>query len=146
VDRPVVLDQHDWFGWPAGLWAVELVELLEMGDEVGAALGRASMDDKLVRDVIERAQHRHLFGLPRRWHTQVRTGLCPGARQIRMRQRFTLVAVKQNDVAGFGLKFAQLQAQADPIHLAGVLAPLQRVPGPPPAKLFFATPWTIATG
>ena len=63
-----------------------------------------------------------------------------------MRQRLALIAVEQHDVAGFGLTLAQLQAQADPIHLAGGLASLQRVPGPPPTELFFATPWTIATG
>src|SRR5450432_138465 len=54
-----------------------------------------------------------------------------------MRQRLAFVAVKQHDVARFGLAFAQLQTQADPIHLAFRLAPLQRVPGPPPAELFF---------
>src|ERR1700680_3795286 len=32
-----------------------------MGHKVGAALGRAGMDDELARDVIERAQHRHLL-------------------------------------------------------------------------------------
>ncbi len=54
-----------------------------------------------------------------------------------MRQRLALVAVEKNDVAGFGLTLAQLQAQADPIHLAGRLPSLQRVPGPPPTELFF---------
>ena len=37
-----------------------------------------------------------------------------------MRQRLALVAVEQNDVAGFGLLFAQLQTQADPFNLAAV--------------------------
>ena len=41
-----------------------------------------------------------------------------------MRQRLALVAVEQNDVAGLGLPLAQVQAQADPIHLAGSLPPL----------------------
>ena len=27
----------------------------------------------------------------------------------------------------------------------GVLPPFQRVPGPPPTEVFFATPWTTAT-
>src|SRR4029077_20593878 len=53
VDRPIVLDQHDRLGGPTGLGAVEVVELLEMGHKVGAALGRAGMDDELARDVIE---------------------------------------------------------------------------------------------
>ena len=39
----------------------------------------------------------------------------PGASEIGMRQRLALVAVKKHDVAGFGLPFAQLQAQADPL-------------------------------
>jgi hypothetical protein len=51
-------------------------------------------------------------------------------------------AVEQNDVAGFGLALAQLQTQADPIHLARGL----RVSGPSPAEGFFAMPWIIASG
>ena len=54
-----------------------------------------------------------------------------------MRQRLALVAIEQNDVAGFGLLLAQLQAQAHPFDLACGLASLQRVPRPPPAELFF---------
>ena len=53
-------------------WVQREVELLQMGDEIAAALGRAGMDDELARDVIERPQHRDLLGLPRRRHTQVR--------------------------------------------------------------------------
>ena len=108
-----------------------------MGHEVAAALGRAGVDDELARDVIERAQHRHLLCLSRRRHAQVSAGLGPGAGEIGMRQRLALVAVEKNDVAGFGLTLAQLQAQADPIDLAGDLPSFQRVPGPPPAELFF---------
>ena len=63
-----------------------------------------------------------------------------------MRQRLALIAVEKNNVARFGLLFAQLQAQAHPFHLALRLTPLQRVPGPPPTELFFATPWTVANG
>ncbi len=137
VDRPIVLDQHDRFGRPAGHGAVELVELLEMGDEVAAALGRAGMDDELAGEVIERAKHCHLLGLSRRRHAQVGAGLRPRSGKIGMRQRLALVAVEQHDVAGCGLLLAQVQAQADAIHLAGDLAPLQRVTGPPPAELFF---------
>ena len=54
-----------------------------------------------------------------------------------MRQRLALIAVEKNNVARFGLLFAQLQAQAHPFHLAFRLTSLQRVPGPPPAELFF---------
>jgi hypothetical protein len=63
-----------------------------------------------------------------------------------MRQRLALIAVEKNNVARFGLLFAQLQAQAHPFHLAFRLTSLQRVPGPPPAELFFARPWTVANG
>ena len=95
------------------------------------------MDDELARDVIERPQHRDFLGLSRCRHTQVRANLGPCAGEIGMRQRLALVAVKKNNVPSFGLLFAQLQAQADPFDLAGDLASLQRVPGPPPTELFF---------
>jgi hypothetical protein len=54
-----------------------------------------------------------------------------------MRQRLAFVAVKKNDIASFGLTLAKLRTQTDPVHLAGCLASLQRVPGPPPTELFF---------
>jgi hypothetical protein len=41
-----------------------------------------------------------------------------------MRQRLALIAVEENDVAGFRLLFSQLQAQADPFDLGGDLAAL----------------------
>ena len=146
VDRTIVLDQHDRLGLSPGLRSKETVELLQMGDEIAAALGRAGMDDELARDVIERPQHRDLLGLPRRRHPQVRPRLRPGAGEIGMRQRLALIAVEKNNVARFGLLFAQLQAQAHPFYLAFRLTSLQRVPGPPPAELFFARPWTVANG
>jgi hypothetical protein len=54
-----------------------------------------------------------------------------------MRQRLALVAIEQNNVAGFGLLLAQLQTQADPFDLVGDLASLQGVPRSPPTELFF---------
>src|SRR6202049_4622751 len=54
-----------------------------------------------------------------------------------MRQRLTFVTVKKNDITSLNLTFTKLQTQTDPIHLAGGLASLQRVPGPPPTELFF---------
>ena len=54
MDRTIVLNQHDRLGLASGLRAVETVDLLEMDDEVAAALGRAGMDDELAREVIER--------------------------------------------------------------------------------------------
>ena len=137
MDRAIVLDQHDRLGLPPGLGAVESVELLEMGDEVATALGRAGMDDEFARDVIERSQDRYLLGLSRCRHAQVRTRLRPYPGEIGMRQRLALVAKEENNVACLGLLLAQLQAQADPFHLACCLTSLQRVPGPPPTELFF---------
>ena len=96
VDRPIVLDQHDRLGGPTGFGAIEVVELLEMGHEVAAALGEAGMDDELAGDVIERAQHRHLLGLSRRRDAQVCAGLRPGAGKIGMGQRLAFVAVEKN--------------------------------------------------
>jgi hypothetical protein len=63
-----------------------------------------------------------------------------------MCQCLALVAIKQDDVASLGLSLAQLKPQPDALDLAGNLAAFQRVPGPPPAEVFFAAPWTVATG
>src|ERR1700690_1855815 len=137
VDRTIVLDQHDRLGLASRLRAVEMIDLLEMGDEVTAAFGRTGMDDEPSRERVERPQYCDLPGLSRRWHTQVRSRLRPGAGEIGMGQRLALVPVEKHNVAGFGLLSAQLQAQADSLHLAGDLASLQRVPRPPPAEVFF---------
>jgi hypothetical protein len=53
VDRTIVLDQHDRLGLSPGLRSKETLELLQMGDEIAAALGRAGVDDELARGVIE---------------------------------------------------------------------------------------------
>src|SRR5271165_3288143 len=68
--------------------------------------------------------------------------LCAAKRHFTRNQTLTVsgrkkLRVEKNDVARFGLPFAQLQAQAHPFHLAFRLASLQRVPRPPPAELFF---------
>ena len=54
-----------------------------------------------------------------------------------MRQGLALVAVEEDDVAGFGLSLAQLKAQSHAFDLGGNLAAFQRVPGPPPTEVFF---------
>ncbi|MGX5844987.1 hypothetical protein ACWGTI_30345 [Mesorhizobium sp. ArgA1] len=74
--------------------------------------------------------------MARRRHPQIHTAPGPCPRQIGIRQRLTLVAVKQNDVAGLGLGFAQLQTQPHALDLVGNLAAFQRVPGSPPAEVF----------
>jgi hypothetical protein len=53
MDRAVVLDQHDGLGWLARLGAVGLIKLLEVSDEVAAALGRARVHDQVSGDVIQ---------------------------------------------------------------------------------------------
>ena len=53
-----------------------------------------------------------------------------------MRQRLALIAVEQNDVAGFGLLFEKMKTRADPLDCGRDLTPLQRVPGSPPAEVF----------
>src|SRR5271166_6438315 len=137
VDRPIVLDQHDGLDGSSWLGAVQKVELLQVGDEVAGPLGRTGVHGQLARDMIERSDHRHFFGLSRRRHSQVRTALGPCARQIRVGQGLALVAIKEDDVAGLGLGLAQLKAQPHALDLAGALAAFQRVPGPPPAEVFF---------
>src|SRR5208282_2463354 len=56
---------------------------------------------------------------------------------VRRNHLSVLASPSDVNVARFGLLFAQVQAQAHPFHLAFRLASLQRVPGPPPAELFF---------
>ena len=146
MDRPVVLDQHDRLARSSRHGAIKSIELLEMRHEVAAALGGTGMDDELAGDMIERAQHRHFLGLTGRRYAQIGAGFCPRSGAIRMRQRLALIAIKQNDVAGGGLLLAQLQTQANPIHLAGNLPPFQGVPRPPATALFFAAPGTVASG
>ena len=137
MDRPIVQDKHNRLGWPTGHGAEELVELLQMGDEIAAALGWAGVDDELARAVIERAQHRDLLGLPRRRHAQIGAGPGPGSGEVGMGQRLAFIGKEQHDVAGFGLLFEKLQAQTDPLDLFRDLPSFQRVPGPPVAELFF---------
>ena len=64
VDRPVILDQHDRLHGASRFGGIQVVELLEVSDEVAAALGRARVHDQLARGMNERADHRHLLGLP----------------------------------------------------------------------------------
>ena len=137
VDRAVVEHHDDRLDGRPGLRAVEAVEGLQMRDEVGAALGREVVTMSWRVTSIERAHHGDLLGLPGRRHAQVRAALGPGAGEIGMRQRFALIAVEQHDVAGLGLRLAQLEPQSDAIDGVGILTALQRVPGPPPAETLF---------
>ena len=144
VDGTVVLDQHDRAGRASGLRAVEMIDLLEMGDEVAAAFGRAGMHDEPARmndqatpvsrpfwPVPALARASPLPTSPRRGRD--RDVSTPRSRR-RREARCRLLRPAVCAVAGAG----------HPLHLAGDLASLQRVPGPPPAEVFFATPWTVA--
>jgi hypothetical protein len=51
-------------------------------------------------------------GLPRRRHAQVRATLGPGAGEIGMCQGLALIAEQEHDVAGLGLRLAQLEPRA----------------------------------
>lgn len=64
VDRAIVLDQDDRREGLSGPRTIEPIELLEMGDEIAAALGRAGVDDEFADRVIERAQQRDLLCPP----------------------------------------------------------------------------------
>lgn len=137
VDWPVVLDQHHGLGGLTGLGAVDPIELFKVGDKVAAAFGLGGMHDEFAGRVIERAQNRDFFCLARCRNAQIRARLCPCTSEVRVSQRLALVAVEQNDVADCGLLLEKLEAQADPLDFASHLTTLQRVPGPPPAELFF---------
>ena len=64
-----------------------------------------------------------------------------------MRQRLALIAVEKNNVARFGLLFAQLQAQAHPFHLAFGLTSLPAcAEAAASGTFFFVRPWTAANG
>ena len=136
----VVLDQHHRFDRLPRLRSIEPVQLLKMSDEVAAALAAAGVHDKPASHVIKRPEHGDLPCLSRRGHAQIGTCLCPGTGEIGMRQRLALIAVEQNDVAGFGLLPAQVQTQTDAFDLGGNLTALQRVPWTPPTTFFCAGP------
>ena len=55
-----------------------------------------------------------------------------------MRQRLALIAVEKNNVARFGLLFAQPQAQAHPFHFAFRLTPLSACAGAAANGTFFS--------
>lgn len=117
-----------------------------MSDEVAAALAAAGVDNELACDVLKRTEQRDFLRLSRRGDPQIGSCLRPDAGEVGMRQCLALVTVEQDDVTRFGLLLAQLQTQADPLNLGGDLAALQRVPRTSPAELFYAPPWTMASG
>src|SRR5271167_380479 len=134
VDRAVVEHNDGRLRRRSGLWAVEAVDGLQVRDEVGAAFGAGGGDDEPALGPIERPHHGNLLGLPRRRHAQVRATLGPGAGQIGMCQRLTLIGEQEHDVASLGLRFTQPEPQTNTIDGVGVLTSFQRVPRPTPAE------------
>ena len=104
------------------------------------------MHNEPACEVIERAHHGHFLGLPRRRHTQIGAAFGPCTRQIGMRQRLALVAVKQHDVTGLCLGLAQLKPEPNALDLSRDLPPLQRVPWPPPPEVFFRSAFESCDG
>ena len=91
------------------------------------------MHNEFPCDGVEHAQYRHLLRLPRRGDAQVRSAWCPGVGEVWMGQGFGFVSVKQDDIAGLSLLAPDPKAKTDAVDLSRVLAPLQSVPGAPPA-------------
>jgi hypothetical protein len=83
--------------------------------------------DEPASGVTERSHHRDLLGLAGHRHTQISTALGPSSGQIGMRQRLALVGEQKHDVAGFHLRFAQSDPQANAIDGVGVLTAFQAV-------------------
>src|SRR5215204_7779594 len=86
---------------------------------------------------IEHPEHRDFRALARGWNAQVGPFLGPDVRQVRMGQRFGLVAEQKHNVARLGLGFEQRPAQARTVHRVRVLAAFQGVAGPSPAEIPF---------
>src|SRR5215210_1132383 len=84
---------------------------------------------------VEHPEHRYLGALARGRNAQVDPFLGPDMRQVRMGERFGLVAEQKYDVARLGLGFEQLPAQARPVHRVCVLAAFQGMARPSPAEI-----------
>ena len=134
MDRAVVEDEHDRLERDPELGPEAPVNLLQESDEVRTALGARGLHDQVARRPVEKAEHRDLLALARGRNAQIGSLLGPDMRQVGMGQRFGLVLEQQDDVARLGLRFEQLPAQTGAVHRVRILAALQRVTRPPPAK------------
>src|SRR3954467_6031465 len=134
VDRAVVENEHERLDRTPELGTIAAIDLLQESDEVRASFGPAGVNDELALRPVEHPEHRHFGALARRWNAQIGPSFGPDMRQVRMGERFGLVAEEQHDVARFGLGFEQLPAQARPVHRVRVLASLQRVARTAPAE------------
>src|SRR4051794_5267736 len=134
VDRAVVEDEHEGLDRNPELGPIAPIDLLQESDEVRASFGPAGVNNELALRPVEHPEHRHFGALARRRNAQIGPSLGPDVRQVRMGERFGLVAEEQHDVTGLSLRFEQLPAQARPVHGVGVLPTFQRVAGSPPAE------------
>jgi hypothetical protein len=137
VNRPVVEHEMDGFLQFSRPRPVEPIELLQQGDEIRAALGRAPMHDQATAGMVERSQKRQLSRLPGCRHAQVGAALGPGMRQIGMGQRFGLVLRQQHDIAGLGLQLQDFEAEAEAVDGVGVLSSEQAMTRATPAIAVF---------
>jgi hypothetical protein len=93
VDWSVVEHRDQGPGSFAG--AVGGAKLVEQGNEVGGALGRAGVHQKTPMHRIKGAEHRPLFRLTGRLDAQLGAAPGPAARQIGMRERLGFVEEHQ---------------------------------------------------
>ena len=125
VDRSIIENRNERPGAFGG--AVCGAKLVEQGDKIGGALGRAGVHQKAPVHRIKGAEHRPLFRLAGRLDAQIRSAPRPAARQIGMRERLGFVEEHQINRPRFGLDF-----QAGKVLTAGldrrcILAPFERV-------------------
>ena len=137
VHGAVVENDADRFAPVSGLWAVEAVEPFDEPDHVAGAFAPGGLDDEFAGREVERADHRHLLRLARCFDPQVGTARGPRPGQIGMRECFGFIGKQQDDVAGQGLLFEQLEPYAGAFDSVAVLPASQRVAGPLAGKAPF---------
>ena len=137
MDWTVVEHDHRRLGARIGTWSVSLVQHLEQLDEVRASLGAAGGDDQFIAGCVERTQHRALLGLSRRFNPDIGSPLGPNMGEVGMGERLGFILEEEPDVARLGLLAQKVQPDARALDGLGVLAPIERVPGPTPGKAPF---------
>jgi hypothetical protein len=128
MDRSVVEYRDQGPGSFAG--AVGGAKLVEQGDKIGRALGRAGMHEKLPTHRIKGPEHRPLCRLTRRLDAQIRSAPSPAARQIGMRERLRFVEKYQVDRPCCGLFFQIGEVLTAGLNRRCVLAPFEGVARP----------------
>jgi len=132
VDRPIVENRDQGPGAFGG--AVDSAELVEQGDKVGGALGRAGVHEKAPVYRIEGAEHGLFLRLAGRLDAQLGPASGPAARQIRMRERLRLVEEYQIDRARRGFGFQLGKALAARLNRRALLPSFEGVARPSPGK------------